>query len=284
MDNQWVPFGMSNEEASEYAVLVDGVPGRLRNSLLSWIMDNIGFDQGLANTGICLDIQLHTAIDLGAEAGSLTPAEDVIGLLNTLNGLELLRIADFQLSNFGASPYASGLVQSLDRMLAAASSRWKVGTRAGNSGLEERVPEGVQDAVEGVIAESGSAGRMLARAWAHVHGFQPDASAGYAMAVRAVEIAAQPVVEPKNKSATLGTMIAVMRQNGDWRLPLREHDHAPGPEMLVNNLRTLWHGHRDRHGTADYSDVTLDEARAAVGLCAVLVDWFSAGLIERKSV
>lgn len=47
-------------------------------------------------------------------------------------------------------------------------------------------------------------------------------------------------------------------------------------------LRTLWRGHRDRHGNLDYSDVTQQEARAGVALSVTLVDWFAAGAITRR--
>lgn len=136
--------------------------------------------------------------------------------------------------------------------------------------------------VEETVASSGTAGQILARAWGKVHGISPDNSGSYADAVRAAEAAIQPIVEPKNKEATLGTLAAVMRAQGDWRLPLREHAHAPSPELLVAMLQTLFRGHADRHGTEDYRDVTHEEAEAGVALAATLVAWFTSGAVQRR--
>ena len=150
-------------------------------------------------------------------------------------------------------------------------------------GLVERVPSGVQETVEGAIAASGSAGMVLGRAWRDVHGIDAKDSPAYAYAVRAVEIAAIAVVMPRKTDATLGNVLGQMRADGDWRLPFRESDQAPSAEVLLGLLRTLWFGHRDRHGSADYSDVTHDEARAAVTLAATLVDWFASGAVQRRN-
>jgi hypothetical protein len=136
--------------------------------------------------------------------------------------------------------------------------------------------------VEGTIDSSGTAGQILARAWGKVHAFTPDDSGAYADAVRAVEAAAQPLVEPKNDEATLGSMAAVMRNQGDWRLPLREHQHAPTAEMVVAMMRSLYRGHVDRHGRDDYRDVTHEEALAGVALAATLVSWFASGAVQRR--
>jgi hypothetical protein len=53
--------------------------------------------------------------------------------------------------------------------------------------------------------------------------------------------------------------------------------------MVVAMLRTLWFGHRDRHGKPmGHTDVTHEEARAAVVLAASLVDWFASGALARR--
>lgn len=154
--------------------------------------------------------------------------------------------------------------------------------RLGRVGLVEGVPAGVQDVVASVIRAAGSAGEVLARAWSNVHGPVPLDSAAYGDAVRATEIAAIGVVQPRHDSATLGTVLGQMKADGDWRLPLREHSEAPGTELVLAMIRTLWFGHRDRHGSPEYSDVSHEEARAAVVLAATLVDWFESGALARR--
>lgn len=49
---------------------------------------------------------------------------------------------------------------------------------------------------------------------ATMHGISPDDSGACSDAVKAVEIAAQPVVEPANQEATLGGISGVMRTHG----------------------------------------------------------------------
>jgi hypothetical protein len=225
---------------------------------------------------ICRDIQLHTDVWLGVNAENQVWSEDVVAELQQRQDIELLRVADYLLST---SPHSDG---SLEPILLGARSKWTVGERDGRPGLVDRVSAGVQDAAEALFTR-GEAGRVLARAWAMVHGLDPKPSAAYADAVVAVEIVAIGTVQPTHTTATLGTVIGQMKADGDWRLPLREHPDAPGAELLISMLRTLWHGHRDRHGKVDYSDVTVDEARAAVSLAVSLVDWFDSGVIARRS-
>ncbi len=130
--------------------------------------------------------------------------------------------------------------------------------------------------------DSSTAGKVLSRAWASIHGLDTTASSAYADAVRAVEIVAISVVQPRHATATLGTVIGQMAADGDWQLPLREPKESPAADLILGMLRTLWHGHRDRHGNVDYSDVSEVEARAAVSLAVTLVDWFASGAISRS--
>ena len=282
MTVEWVPFGLDQDEIADYGVLVPGVPTWLSEPLIGYV-DSYLVDHPYYRVSKCLDIQLHTRVDLGVPTGqSYVHKDPVLNALRRLEDVQLLRVVDY-VAAVTAPTHTSQEALQLESLLKSGRSKWTPGDRGGRVGLIERVPEGVQASVEGVIASSGSAGRILARAWAHVHGLQPNDSAGYADAVRAVEIAAIEVVQLSNKSATLGTVINQMRDQGDWRLPLREHVHAPSADLLLTTTRTLWHGHRDRHGSADYSDVTHDEARSAVALAATLVDWFISGAVARRA-
>lgn len=278
---QWVPFGIKDDEVADYEVLVDGVPPWLREPLTGCI-DSYLSTSGWYDTARCIGIQLNTRVQLGVSAGSsITDSATILARIRNLAPLELLRIVDYVVSEVAYNTNSQA-ARGLDDLLEAGRSKWTVGERGGRIGLVERVAEGVQSSVEGVIASAGSSGKVLARAWSHVHGFQPYDSGGYADAVRAVEIAAIELVQPNNKKATLGTVINQMRDQGNWRLPLREHEHAPSTELILNSARTLWHGHRDRHGSVDYSDVSHAEARAAVALAATLVEWFTSGAVARR--
>lgn len=195
--------------------------------------------------------------------------------LRDLPDVQLLRVADFLVTK-------ELHLEDLDGLLETANSKWTIGKRLGRMGLVERIPEGVRLNMEDTIRNAGSAGSVLARAWAHVHGFDKNNSAAYMDAVRAVEIAAVEAVQPNNPKATLGTVIKQMLDQSDWRLPFREHQNSPSNAFIIDATRTLWHGHRDRHGSVNYTDVTYEEARAAVSLSATLIDWFTSGAVQRR--
>ncbi len=291
VSQEWQPLGMSDEESANYEVLVDGVPGWLREPLLLWIAEVLRSpkDPRLLSTSALSGAQSALRVTLFEglpTSNGWIPSTATWQHVTALSPLDLLRLADWLLAHEPRGPF-KGYAASptdLEQTLAAARSKWRVeGGAGGLWRLVERVPEGVRLAVEDTVAKLGDAGRVLARAWYRVHAMTPDPPGAYADVVKVVENASVPRVVPNNTSATLGHVLGEMKANGDWRLPLREHAEAPGPEMVLMMLRTLWFGHRDRHGGVNYADVTQEEARSAVTLGATLVDWFGSGTLTRRS-
>lgn len=190
-----------------------------------------------------------------------------------------LQLVDYLLSK------NQGSFSSLTTVLTEAGSAWTVGERyPGVSGLVARVPEGVQDAVD-LIRTKGQAGRRLSEAWGSAFGINPNATAAYSAAVKAVEDAAIPVISPKDGDATLGKLIGQMSSGGKFNLPnLREHSDATSHDVLVSMMRLLWTGQHDRHGgpsSVGVPNVTQDEAESAVILAVTLVGWFETGKVVR---
>lgn len=274
-----MPFGFTNDEAEQYQVLVEGVPAPLREAILGWLRPILSSsDYSEVYNARAIELSMLTRINLGVREDDFLKWTQLAQLLRKLPEEELLRLVDAALSKSWRRETAQ-----LESALSLSKSKWKVGSRLGARGLVSRVPEGVQSMVESTIANSGTAGQILARAWGKVHAITPDNSGAYADAVRAAETAIQPVVEPRNKEATLGTLASVMKAQGDWRLPLREHQHTPSSDLVPAMLRTLFRGQADRHGTADYRDVTHEEAETGVVLAATLVAWFASGAVQRRS-
>lgn len=281
MTDDWVPFGLDGKATEKYRVLVDGVPPRMREPLIGWLARALKGEHGITRASRTQELEMRTDVRMGLPTDSYVQWRDYVEqVLRVLPPDSMLRVVDAALS-FGWYGVPEG---ALDKVLSESRSRWKVGDRNGRQGLMAREPEGVQEMVESTIESAGTAGQVLARAWGKVHALEADDPGAYADAVRAVEIAAQPLVERDNSEATLGGMASVMRSQSDWRLPLREHQHAPTAEMIVAMMRSLYRGHADRHGKDDYRDVTHEEARAGVALAATLVSWFSAGAIQRRPV
>ncbi len=283
-DSVFVPFDLSEDKAEEFLVLRESLSAGARQLLLGWVRQVITKvrDRSLqavyyeANTVLCRDIQLHTEVWLGVGNSTYHNEDNVIKTLAGANDIEILRVIDYLLS------VGKGQPNEIDRVLTGARSKWRTGEVNGNRRLVARVPDGVQDAAE-TTAKRGNAGRLLARAWAGVHGIEPNASGSYSDAIRAVEVAAISKVMSSDSTATLGKVIGQMEADADWSLPLREHAKAPSSAMILGMLRTIWFGHRDRHGASDYTDVSLDEARAAVALAVTLIDWFESGAITRRN-
>jgi hypothetical protein len=129
-------------------------------------------------------------------------------------------------------------------------------------------------------ADAGSASDHLAAAWAAAFALHPDTSKSYGESIRAIEAAAHAIVEPGNSLATLGTMIRYMRDHSaDFRLVL------PGPGVSADTatamMSVLWKGQTSRHaGQTPTRKETVEEARAAVHLAVVLVQWFSCGIVR----
>ena len=115
----------------------------------------------------------------------------------------------------------------------------------------------------------------LRDAWEKAWGRNPDASGAYREAVRAVEAAYAPIVSPKNERATLGTIIADIRNKpSKFRVRLQADDSEENVDRLVGMLQMLWKSQLDRHGTADEDvplTVSLEEAQDAVALATTLV-------------
>lgn len=196
----------------------------------------------------------------------------------------LLRFIDYCVAT--AEPFIDLVSNSeLEVILKESNFAWKVGTRDGYPGLERRLPLGVQESADHVMATSGDAGRRLSEAWHAAFGVSPNPLLAYHLAVLAVEDAVLPVVSPKDRDRTLGKAIAVIRDQG-WVLPTpKPDDRAPTGDVLQLTLGMLWHGHGERHGGAMDPDtkITQEAAAAAVMLAVPLVQWFTSGAARRSS-
>ena len=116
-------------------------------------------------------------------------------------------------------------------------------------------------------------------------GRNPDASGAYREAVRAVEAAYAPIVSPKNERATLGTIIADIRNKPSKFSVRLKADEADGNvDRLVSTLELLWKSEFDRHGSPDESvplNVSLEEAQDAVAVATTLVHLAQQGGFAR---
>lgn len=173
--------------------------------------------------------------------------------------------------------------QSIDDLLKAGNSAYRI--NSDRDGLEMRLAPGVKETVEeaiNAVSPASSAGTHLTQAWNLAYGRSPNPGNSFSEAIKAVEAAAIPVVQPTNAKATLGTVIGELRANpGKWKFEI--DGKQPGVETVLSMASLLWDGQTSRHGGVNPTrSETPEEARAAVHLAAALVQWFVSGALEMK--
>lgn len=286
----WRPLGFEPSGSNSYDALHDGVPAWMAESFWDWMRSRLlrsqftnpfdfeAYDVFL-NQDLVRQVGRRCRIVLGNYGHDLASGMSAIRKDAESQNAELV-MADYLLSiQTNEDP-----AEDLNTILEESGSLWKVGMRSGACGLVRRVPEGVQSAVDGTISSGGHAGKRLAEAWGAAYGVSPDPSRAYALAVKAVEDAAIPVVSPHDTSATLGKINSQLRNTGDWSLPLqREDEHAPTSTTLLSMMKMLWAGQADRHGGHHDPElvVTQEAAEVAVMTAATLVQWFASGAVAR---
>ena len=177
---------------------------------------------------------------------------------------------------------------ALEAYLRDGRSTYRVNDRG--DGLERRIDPTAVAALEQAVQQAGnvrreSAATHLRNAWAAAYELRGrDPSKAYAEAVRAVEAAAIPVVLPTSDRATLGTVLAHLRDATDrWELVMPEQDGASDLGPLVDMLALLWTRQTDRHGgNRPTRPIEQPAAEMAVQLSVLLVQWFTAGHIRRR--
>ena len=292
----WRPLGVdTEEEIAAYDVLHDGVPEWMAPQFWEWIKQEIKIvvsSKNLYSDPIrveCIEIKF---VECMCQILQITlPNLRINGYIQPKGGrrqietaLETLRNSNkpLQIADYILAHQDSARSEELEQLLDRSKSAWTVGTRSGKKGLVLRVQLGVQKGVDEVVNRAERAGKRLAQAWEYLYGLEPKPSTAYSFAIKAVEDVAVPVVSPKNKQATLGTVISDMKQQKGWCLPMgREDNSAPSFDVILSMIKLLWRGQHDRHGGQPSApgNVSFEEAAVAVGLATTLVHWFDAGVV-----
>ncbi|MGY5203500.1 hypothetical protein ACW9VS_08790 [Bifidobacterium adolescentis] len=142
----------------------------------------------------------------------------------------------------------------------------------------------MQQMADDVMDSSSGCGKQLSEAWHYMFGREPNYSAAYAAAIKAVESIALPMVEPNNKDSTLSKASRVMRdQHWKFQIEAREENNVPGGviQLLMSGLMN---SQPDRHGGPDSGVVSKEKAQAAVYSAVFLIQCFKAGLVRRPAI
>ena len=145
--------------------------------------------------------------------------------------------------------------------------------------LTWRQPPEITELVEQATSARSRAADHLRRAWSHAFAREPKPTEACLDAVKAVEAAARPTIEPNNDKATLGTMIKAVEQKPQkWTTSCPAG--AGSVETVAAMMRMIWKAHL-RHGNANEPlDVPVETCEMLVHTAAVLVHWFTTGRIR----
>ncbi|WP_051812746.1 hypothetical protein [Kitasatospora sp. MBT63] len=246
----------------------------------------------------------HSEIDYPERLAYWTPVEQLLDAIDAL--LDLLPVpvptvvharpatptADFPKAG-GLLDMAAGvsavLAQQgavsrtpLQQLLDDARSRYTVG--ADGRGLVTRIDPAVARTLQAAVKsadrpERGSASEHLHEAITQAYALTP----AYSEAIKAVESAAHTTVQPNHARATLGTMLGEMPKIAPKLVfEIEGADPQNGIEMVRRMMLQLWDGQTSRHGKQRPTrKETPSEAKTAVHLAAVLVQYFGSGAIRR---
>lgn len=291
--DDWMPLSQRVGAAPPDETLLDGVPAHLWDRVVEWL-STYG-DSQLGDLALRLRIpfkgaEFAFAFDPRGDrikqfmAGISKHPEPERALLDAVDGVLHAHRAAASAQRSAtdrqaAEEHAVFIAVTLDQILTLGGSKW-ITTDDGGA-LVERVAPAVADSLAQVLAETGqsSASTHLRAAWTGAYGRNPNPGDAYGEAVKAVESAAAPVVEPNNEKATLGTILGHLKRNAaKWRFAIDPGDIAP----VIAAAQALWDGQTDRHGgNKPTKAVEPEAAQAAVLLAATLVHWFAAGLVTR---
>lgn len=162
--------------------------------------------------------------------------------------------------------------------------------RADGRGLERRASAIATAAAVSATTSAERAGypaaaQRLIRAWDKAYALKPDPSSAYHDAIRAVEAIACPLFLPKANTPSLGTVLTHLDDaRSKYRLVIADKTNTPAPiDAIIEMIRTLWHGHRDRHeGGPTSGPITQESAQAAITLAICLVQLLSTGCIQQQ--
>jgi len=178
-------------------------------------------------------------------------------------------------------------IAALEQVLDSGRSIWRVNARG--DGLERRTRPAITEMARRVTTTAAPKPRdHLQSAWAAVYGRDPNPDFAYSEAIRAVEEVLCPLVQKNaahGRKSTLGSVLGELRKNqfAKWELLLPGQDGEPRDiAHLLGMVELLWHSQVSRHGGPESRRQLLVEARAAVQIAVILVEWLSAGVLRRK--
>lgn len=250
--------------------LSDGSSPPATIALVHWLEGAFGYRDTFAGIRDKLIIDVALAVDT-----AVSPRNYQVQPIRQLRN-EVERDDDLMLDVLDATLHLGNLhastVAELRHTLRQAFSLWTVADSG--AALERRVSEELHDAYRKVSSGQNETSRNLKEAWTQLYGLTPDPSDAWDHAIKALETVLVPLAAPKNKRATLGTVIVELQKE-----PIGVQFDLGTKTDLARMLRFAW-PNPDRHGGIQYQTPIEREAAAVVHLAIAVVEWRRRGVIR----
>lgn len=280
---KWRPLSKRGKPDAVLDEPTEGLPGYLQQPVIEWFASAFRRGGNYVEDAALQRLQLRFKLDPPLNWRSPETALTDLAARIVGDGDFALDVLDYMLHHMeeftGPYEHAADVAQGLAAILTSGGSAWEVTwTSDGQSfQLSRRATGPIREAIESIPATT-RAHQHLVDAWNRLSQRNPDASGAYREAVRAVEAVAKPIILPSNDRATLGTMIAALRDKPEkWEVTL---GHVQEVQRM---MEVIWTNQLDRHGTDDESvplNVSLDQADVAVHLALALVRLFAGGHVR----
>jgi hypothetical protein len=263
---QWRPLSARGQADSRFDTLHEGLPTWIHASAVGWIQPTFQGEFGDRLATLQNVLRLELQLNWQSQHHAYTD------LLNRIqqDGELALDVLDYLVYLVDESH-----AKELGGILTLGGSAWEVTPDgSGRHQLTRRAVGPVVESIEAMRTPSQRAHQHLVAAWSALMGRNPNPSTAYGEAIRAVEAAAKPVVTRDDPSATLGKIIAAIRDKpSKWTVVLAKSS----PEQVADMADLIWQGQLDRHGSDDPDaplSVSQEEADAAFHIALALVRLF----------
>lgn len=281
----------------KHLALREDIPDHLVTALDDWIQEQLlveGFDgMGLRQRTFSGPYLRQIELEMQVPLGSDNRQVDRLFHHLRANNDNYWDLVDYLLqSPLSVTSPATGVylsprerAEALENALSLGRSAWTVRPVGNVNCLERRVDETVESAALTVIGDTGTAGVHLANAWHLAYERIPNPGESYRESIKAVEVAAIPVVLPNDALATLGKVLGEMRAHPQkWTVTAPASSTAmPNAQLVIVMMDAVWTGQAGRHGDPNLPTPptqTQEEAKAAVHLAVTLVEWFTSGAVS----
>lgn len=267
-----------------------GFPRWAHESLIEWLTPFLlGWVTSEREFPLAVERTLHVSLDWQYGARS---AASNLERKARVDGAFFVSLVDFALRNiFMGYEWRDAHVAALrlDRILTESGSDWRVHFASEGYSLERRMDAAADAALAAATSGSGPEASHMLEAWRAAFGQSPNPSEAYRLAIKAVEDVAIPVVLPNDPSATLGKVLATLRDApGKWQFALSQ---PVGPAagrrdsilVVIDMLGLLWQNQTDRHGTGETPvPITQAQAEVAVNVALALLPMFRGSAVSRR--